>query len=66
MFGHFGTQEIVLIIILAFLLLGPKRLPDLARSIGEGIREFKKSLSPTEERKPATNDREDPQAAPKG
>lgn len=64
---HLGTMEIILILILAFLLLGPKRLPDLARSIGEGIREFRKSLSAvTEDRPPAAGDGEDAQAAPKG
>lgn len=61
---HLGTPEIILILILAFLLLGPKRLPELARSIGEGIREFKKSMRATEERAP--DEREEPQAVTKG
>ena len=47
---HLGTPEIILILVLAFLVFGPKRLPELARSIGEGIREFKKSMSAPEER----------------
>jgi len=49
---HLGTWEIILVIALAFLVFGPKRLPELARSIGEGIREFKKSVSAVDE-KPA-------------
>jgi len=47
---HLGTPEVILILVLAFLVFGPKRLPELARSIGEGIREFKKSMNTTEER----------------
>ncbi|MDD5066753.1 MAG: twin-arginine translocase TatA/TatE family subunit [bacterium] len=41
-----GTQEIILILIAAFLLFGAKKIPDIARSIGVGIREFKKALTP--------------------
>ncbi len=40
-----GLVEILVLVVLAFLLFGPKRLPELARSVGEGIREFKKSLA---------------------
>ncbi|MHB9026546.1 MAG: twin-arginine translocase TatA/TatE family subunit [Armatimonadota bacterium] len=47
-----GPWEIGLIIAVAFLLFGPKRLPELARSIGEGIREFKKSISAANEPAP--------------
>jgi len=49
---HLGTGEIILVLALAFLVFGPKRLPELARSIGEGIREFKKSMNAVDE-KPA-------------
>ena len=51
---HLSPWEIILIVALAFLIFGPKRLPELARSLGEGIREFKKSLSATPEEKPPT------------
>ncbi len=44
MFG-LGPLEIGAIVLIIFLLFGPKRLPDLARSVGEGIREFKKSVT---------------------
>ncbi len=36
--------EWVIIIIAAFLLFGPKKLPELAKSVGQAIREFKKSM----------------------
>lgn len=41
-----GTQEIILIIIAALLIFGAKRIPDIARSLGEGIKEFKKAMNP--------------------
>ncbi len=41
-----GTQEIIIILIVAFLIFGAKRIPDIAKSIGVGIREFKKALNP--------------------
>jgi sec-independent protein translocase protein TatA len=39
--GGLGTSEIVLIVILALLLFGGKKIPELARGLGRGIREFK-------------------------
>lgn len=39
-----GTGELLLILALALLLFGGKRLPDLARSLGKGLKEFKKAL----------------------
>lgn len=45
MFGTFGFWEILLIVVVLLLLFGPKKLPDLARAIGEAYREFKKSTS---------------------
>ena len=42
-FAMFNGWEIVLILALALILFGAKRLPELARGLGQGIREFKKS-----------------------
>lgn len=39
----FGTGELILILCVALILFGGKRLPELARSLGVGIREFKKA-----------------------
>ena len=42
MFG-IGFQEMLIILVVALIVFGPKRLPDLARSLGKGIAEFKKA-----------------------
>lgn len=41
---NIGWQEILLILLIALLLFGAKKIPDLAKSLGKGIREFKKGL----------------------
>lgn len=45
MFGSIGFPEIIVILVLATLLFGPKKIPELGRTIGKGLREFKKSTS---------------------
>jgi sec-independent protein translocase protein TatA len=37
-----GTPELIVIFVLVLLLFGPNRLPELARSVGKGLREFRK------------------------
>ena len=44
MFGPIGWPEIIIILIVALLLFGAKRLPEIGRSMGKAIREFKKSF----------------------
>lgn len=43
--GNIGPWEIVLLLLLALLLFGAKRLPEIGRSLGSGMREFKDSVS---------------------
>jgi sec-independent protein translocase protein TatA len=40
-----GPWEIILLLLLALLLFGAKRLPEIGRSMGRGLREFKESVS---------------------
>ena len=42
---NIGPLEIVIILIIALVIFGPKRLPELGRSMGRGIREFKNSVT---------------------
>jgi sec-independent protein translocase protein TatA len=42
--GNIGPLEIVVVLIIALIVFGPKRLPELGRSLGKGIREFRGSL----------------------
>jgi sec-independent protein translocase protein TatA len=47
--GNLGFTEIMLIMVVVLLLFGAKRLPEVGASIGKGIREFKRSLSDTQD-----------------
>ena len=42
---NIGPMELIVVLVIALLVLGPKRLPDAGRSLGQGIREFKDSIS---------------------
>jgi sec-independent protein translocase protein TatA len=56
-----GWPEIVVVVVLALVIFGPKRLPELGASLGKAITGFKKGLSDTErELRKATADGEGP------
>ncbi len=40
-----GPMELVVVLIIALVVLGPKKLPEVGRSVGKGMREFKESLT---------------------
>jgi sec-independent protein translocase protein TatA len=40
-----GPLEIIIILVIVLIVFGPKRLPDLGRSLGRGMREFKDSVT---------------------
>ena len=41
---NIGPLELVVVLVIALIVLGPKKLPEVGRSIGKGMREFKESL----------------------
>lgn len=42
---NIGFPEIIVLLIIALIVFGPKRLPELGKSLGKGIREFRSSVS---------------------
>jgi sec-independent protein translocase protein TatA len=40
-----GPMELIVVLVIALIIFGPKKLPDLGRSIGSGMREFKNSVT---------------------
>ena len=47
--GSVGTPEILLVLVIALLLFGPTKLPELGKSLGRAIREFKKASAELQE-----------------
>jgi sec-independent protein translocase protein TatA len=45
MFSGVGVPELLIVLVIALIVLGPKKLPEVGRSVGNGLREFKESLS---------------------
>jgi sec-independent protein translocase protein TatA len=42
---NIGPMELVVVLAIALIVLGPKKLPEVGRSVGNGLREFKESIS---------------------
>jgi sec-independent protein translocase protein TatA len=62
MFGSLGMPELIVIFVVALLVFGPSKLPDLGKSLGEAIRGFKKAMNdsekvPLEETDPSHTDK---------
>ena len=49
---NIGPVEIIIVLVIVLLIFGPKRLPDLGRSLGRGMREFKDSVTGKDDDQP--------------
>jgi sec-independent protein translocase protein TatA len=49
-----APSHLIVVLIAALLILGPKRLPEAGRALGHGLKEFKSSISPTPDNDPHT------------
>ncbi|MEA2255918.1 MAG: sec-independent protein translocase protein TatA [Solirubrobacteraceae bacterium] len=59
-----GPMEMIVILAIALIVFGPKRLPELGKSLGGGLREFKESVTrATPTRAELATDVEEPEAA---
>ncbi len=47
--GPIGWQELIIILFIILLLFGPKKLPDMAKAIGESLKEFRKTAQARDE-----------------
>ncbi len=50
MFGSIGFQELIIIFTIALLIFGPKKLPEVGRSIGKALREFRRTSDEIKEK----------------
>jgi sec-independent protein translocase protein TatA len=57
--GFIGMPEILLLGLVALLVFGPKRLPEMGRSLGRGMREFKDSVTNSDDRLAIPSEPED-------
>ena len=51
--GWVGWPELLVLVVVLLLIFGPKRLPEMGRSVGKGLREFKDSITGKEDREQA-------------
>lgn len=42
---NIGPMELIVVLVIALVILGPKKLPDVGRSVGKGMREFKNAIT---------------------
>ena len=62
LFGPIGHQELIIILLIVVIIFGARRLPELGKSLGEGIKNFKKSVSGKDKDKNVPDDKPQPPA----
>ena len=53
----FGTQELIIILLIVVLLFGAKKIPELAKGLGSGIKNFKKAMKEDDEEVTASKEK---------
>jgi sec-independent protein translocase protein TatA len=59
--GKFGTWEIIIIVLVILLLFGGRKIPELMKGLGSGIKEFKNATKDEDDKKGDNNKSETPQ-----
>ena len=57
---NLGPWEIIILVVVLLLVFGSRRLPEIGRSVGKGMREFKQSVTGKDEDEPKLEDAQDP------
>jgi len=59
MFGSLGATEILLIVLAILILFGAKKIPEFAKGIGKGMKEFKKALNEAQDELTVEDDKKE-------
>jgi len=62
LFGPVGPTELLLIALIIVIIFGARKLPELGKSLGEGIKNFRKSVSSKEKEDESSSDKPEPPA----
>ena len=62
LFGNIGTPELIIIVIIILLLFGGKKIPELMKGLGKGVRSFKQGMNEIEEeiKRPVEEEKDKP------
>jgi sec-independent protein translocase protein TatA len=60
LFGPVGPAELLLIVLIIVIIFGARRIPELGKSLGEGIKNFKKSVTSKEKEEESLSEKNEP------
>lgn len=64
MFGRIGPMELILILVIALVIFGPKKLPEIGKAVGDAIKQFRKSTEKVTDEIEKATDPTDEKAKP--